>query len=270
MSERLRQIAKETMGICCNNGYQINGKMIALDIERDSEVIVNRPNKEYALNLTESKANIGFSADDSLVAAEKFVHEFGSCAVLNFASAKNPGGGFQSGANAQEERLARASTLYCSIGSDKASEMYRYNIENRNIFYSDYILYSPHVTVFRDFKENLTDSPFEISVITAPAVNRSIRSELMTDESVDAVMLARTRKLLATASENGAKNLVLGAWGCGFFQNKAESIAKYFRQVLLEENYQSLFDNIMFAIFEPSGRKDKLKAFCREFNYEIH
>ena len=35
--------------------------------------------------------------------------------VLNFASAKNPGGGFLGGARAQEESLARSSALYFSL-----------------------------------------------------------------------------------------------------------------------------------------------------------
>ncbi|CAF4404397.1 unnamed protein product, partial [Rotaria sordida] len=35
--------------------------------------------------------------------------------VLNFASAKNPGGGFRTGACAQEESLARSSSLYPAL-----------------------------------------------------------------------------------------------------------------------------------------------------------
>src|SRR5579862_3718644 len=35
--------------------------------------------------------------------------------ILNFASAKNPGGGFLGGARAQEESLARSSALYFSL-----------------------------------------------------------------------------------------------------------------------------------------------------------
>lgn len=269
MSQKLKEIAAETIAILKESGYEINGKSVKINIEKDSDVVVNAPDKNYSINLTDKEANIMYSADDSLVAAEKFVNEFGSCAVLNFASAKNPGGGFATGANAQEERIARASTLFCSIGGEKASEMYLYNRENYNVFYSDYILYSPHVTVFRNLKEELIETPFEIGVITAPAVNRSISSDLLTDEAVDEVMVVRTRKLLASAHENGARNLVLGAWGCGVFRNKAESIAKYFRKVLIDENYESLFDNIVFAVFEPSGKTDKLNAFYREFNHEI-
>jgi uncharacterized protein (TIGR02452 family) len=43
----------------------------------------------------------------------------GDVACLNFASARNPGGGFRTGAQAQEESLARSSALYpclCAAG----------------------------------------------------------------------------------------------------------------------------------------------------------
>jgi uncharacterized protein (TIGR02452 family) len=44
-----------------------------------------------------------------------------SIACLNFASAKNPGGGFLGGSQAQEESLARSSGLYSCL-------MQRYNV----------------------------------------------------------------------------------------------------------------------------------------------
>lgn len=45
--------------------------------------------------------------------------------VLSFASATKPGGGFLSGAQAQEESIARASTLYTSIITPTANQFYQ-------------------------------------------------------------------------------------------------------------------------------------------------
>ncbi|MEG5140142.1 MULTISPECIES: TIGR02452 family protein [unclassified Microcoleus] len=51
--------------------------------------------------------------ETTLVGAERTArsYKFAKIAVLNFASAKNPGGGFIKGAKAQEESLARSSAL---------------------------------------------------------------------------------------------------------------------------------------------------------------
>ena len=71
---------------------------------------------------------IDISVDDSFAAARKLKN----CLVMNFDSATNPGGGFLSGANAQEENLCRESTLYKSLESDEADNMYAYNNRHRN------------------------------------------------------------------------------------------------------------------------------------------
>ncbi len=59
----------------------------------------------------------------TLQAAQSLVAEMGEdrVGVLNFASAKNPGGGFLRGANAQEESLARSSSLYLALSQDRFS-----------------------------------------------------------------------------------------------------------------------------------------------------
>src|SRR6266404_3667848 len=71
--------------------------------------------------------------------------------VLSFASATKPGGGFLSGAQAQEESLARASTLYASLVTPTAAHFHQlHKKDRRSGFYSHAMLFSPSVIVLRD------------------------------------------------------------------------------------------------------------------------
>ncbi|KAG6382027.1 hypothetical protein JVT61DRAFT_660 [Boletus reticuloceps] len=96
---------------------------------------------------------------------------FGRIAVLNFASATRPGGGFLSGAQAQEESIARSSTLFPSLMTDTAQQFYRLHLRDRQGgFYHHAMIHSPSVVVFRnDAGEWVT--PFEVDIHTSTAVN---------------------------------------------------------------------------------------------------
>ena len=91
--------------------------------------------------------------------------------VLNFASAKNPGGGFLKGSMAQEESLTLSSGLY---GCIKDSSMYEINRNNpRRGLYNNSMIYSENVPIFRDSKGEIlpNDSIYTVNFLTVPAVN---------------------------------------------------------------------------------------------------
>ncbi|CAF1648869.1 unnamed protein product, partial [Didymodactylos carnosus] len=88
----------------------------------------------------------------TLQAAQALVAEMGEdrVGVLNFASAKNPGGGFLRGSNAQEESLARSSSLYLALTQARLfNEYYGYNRRGKKGIYSHRMIYSPRVTIFK-------------------------------------------------------------------------------------------------------------------------
>ncbi|MFL6657465.1 MAG: TIGR02452 family protein [Massilia sp.] len=184
---------------------------------------------------------------------------------LNFASAKNPGGGFLGGAEAQEENLAKSSGLYPCIV--QMSPMYEANRALGSCMYLDDMIYSPQVPVFRDDGYALLDTPYIASIVTAPAVNRGAlaRNEPERVCEVDAVMAGRIDKLLALAVHHGHTTLVLGAWGCGVFGNRPVDMARWFGDHLLRNpRYRDAFALVSFAVLDRKN-DGTFAAFEAEF-----
>lgn len=189
--------------------------------------------------------------------------------VLNFASAKNPGGGFLGGSQAQEESLARASGLYASLESQM--EVYLENRKLRTGLYRDCMIYSPEVPVFRDDNDELLETPYPISIITAPAVNAGSVKENYPNEQdlIKHTMLSRTEKVLSLAVLHQHEVLVLGAWGCGVFKNKPEDVAQYFATHLFGDGvFGRAFRKIVFAVYSGQKQNPNLPAFNKHFGHE--
>ncbi|WP_217592484.1 TIGR02452 family protein [Cohnella sp. GbtcB17] len=189
--------------------------------------------------------------------------------VLNFASAKNPGGGFLNGAMAQEESLAASSGLY---GTQLRHErFYKANRACGSMMYTHHAIYSPNVVFFRDEKFNLLAEPVTASVLTLPAVNYG-QVVLKGEDTEQAlrVMKERMRIALALFAKNGDKNLILGAFGCGVFKNDPVKVAGWWRALLVEERYGSLFEHITFAVLDGSKNRACIKAFEDAFGKENH
>ncbi len=269
------KIAEKTLKIIDKGSYVTDSKTFYLDDYcTESIYCVEVFDKKRLESIIKSGKDSFYKTDyckiaivneDSFVAARPLVKK-GKTAVMNFANALNPGGGFLQGAKAQEEALCRTSTLYASISSDKASEMYRYNLENISPLDSDYMLLSKSVVVFRDKDFSLLTSPYEVSVITIPAPNKSGRARNVSQNEIDKLMIDRLNKMLFMLASEGYKNLVLGAWGCGVFAHEAKSVAGYFYELLVDKKLMKHFDNITFAIL---GIGNKINAFKEIFKGEI-
>ncbi|PJJ60981.1 TIGR02452 family protein [Hymenobacter chitinivorans] len=199
----------------------------------------------------------------TLEAATRLSREFNRVGVLNFASARNPGGGFLGGSQAQEESLARSSGLYpCQL---QFPEMYQHNA-HLNGLYSDYAIYSPGVPVLLDDAGHWLPEPYRVDIITSPAVNagalRRNSPELLPE--LEPTMRRRIRQVLGLALRHGCEALVLGAWGCGVFGNDPAQVARLFAEVLLEPSWRNSFRRIDFAIFDPKPPHEVLRAFEAE------
>jgi uncharacterized protein (TIGR02452 family) len=200
--------------------------------------------------------------ESTLAAARRLVEAGHRVCALNFASAKNPGGGWLSGARAQEESLARSSGLvHCIAGNP----MYEFHRQRRDTLYSDYAIYSPDVPVFRDEGE-LLEKPYLCAFITCAAVNagamRGHRSGRHSE--IHRAMEERVEKVLAIAAVHEHDALVLGAWGCGVFANDPGEIAGLFRQAL-HGRWCETFARVVFAILDWSDERRFIGPFQRAF-----
>lgn len=252
--------AIETLDIQKNGSYLFQDKIV--DIKTTHAYTVENSNYYTSEKLDEILSTITldknyetqFEVTDetSLKAILRLTAEE-NIMCLNFASAKNPGGGFLNGALAQEESLAVGSSLYASQMEN--FEFYENHRNMKSCIYTDSMIYSPKVPFFRDNKGELIESPVLCSVITSAAVNYGVvkRKEAKKISEVPTIMRTRIEKVLALSVLHGNDTLILGAWGCGVFQNDPAVIAKLFKEVL-ETTFKNQFKKVVFAIYANNER----------------
>lgn len=189
----------------------------------------------------------------------------GKVAFVNFGNAIQACGGVLKGYGAQEENLSRGTSIAASLMTLAASSGY---YKKNRIFSSekkkwvanaseDYgsnkTIISPDVAIFNDGNGKAFPNLCWATGITAAAPN--LRSEVLPEDlgKIDAIMLNLIRQILQSAHDEGCTTIVLGAFGCGVYGHDPVIVANYFKQVLIDENYGSYFDNISFAILPEKG-----------------
>jgi len=233
-----------------------------VDIEEDVEnamlsTVSYTPEDSLAMPVTgEFATEIEVVNETTLMGASRLLNEGLNPVLLNFASAKNPGGGFLWGSQAQEEYLARASTLYHCL---RGHPMYQISKDNPNGIYTDHVVYSPEVPVFRSDDGMLMDQPYSVSMITSSAVRVW---EVANDEldQILGVMYRRICRVLAIGLEHGHDSIVLGAWGCGDFGNDPAEIAQLFQKAI-HENFPGAYRHITFSILDWGRSKMVISPF---------
>ncbi|MFI9270234.1 TIGR02452 family protein [Kitasatospora sp. NPDC052896] len=186
----------------------------------------------------------------------------GRVGVLNFASARNPGGGYLRGAKAQEEDLCRSALLYhCLLA---APDYYAAHRASADLRYSHRVIFSPDVPVIRDDRGELAAGLGQVSFLTSPAPNAG-QLQLRSDAPVDLadVLAERAARVLAVAARHGVRQLVLGAWGCGVFRNDPAEVAEAFAAAL--GSYGAAFERVVFAVWDRAEPSANRTAFERRF-----
>ena len=233
---------------------------------------------KFNLEKTEIKSkdyNIIITPSRTLEAVQKYYvsnDDKGKIAVLNFASAKRPGGGVWNGAGAQEESLCRASTLYSCLSTEYLDDNFYSYHKGKKREYSDRIIYTPNVLVFKSddniFSEMLNENDwYKIDVISCAAHNQ--RAYKVKYEKLKKINYDKIKAIIECAVENNVDNLILGAFGCGAFGNDPHLVSKTFKKILIDEEYYKYFKNVHFAIFTFLKDTKNLNEFNNTFEKYI-
>jgi len=205
--------------------------------------------------------NVKVTKNSTFNAARNYT---GKVAVLNFASATNPGGGVTKGSNAQEECLCRCSTLYNVLSDPKFDEIfYKPHKEHGNALHNHDAIYTPNIQIIKSDNYNLLYRPFSVNVVTCAAPNlretpanayNHERGEKpdVTNEELFNIHFRRAVHIFELAYSHGNETIILGAFGCGAFKNPPEIVAKAYKKAL--EIGKIYFKNIEFAVY--SGKDD--------------
>lgn len=270
----MKQIATETMAVLEAGRYSVDGGFVSV-AETVAAAVAGTQlyTPEVLERLTTTQQGTPFPAHSTTArievtgettgeAAQRLLQGEGEAHVvaLNFASARNPGGGFLSGAKAQEEDLTRCSALYpCLL---QAPKYYESNRALASKLYTDHLIYSPAVPFFRSRNYQFLKTPFLLSIITSPAPNAGAL-DAEDRPLLQPTLRRRAHHVLSVAAAHGHKTVILGAWGCGVFRNDPEFVASVFAEAL-DGPFRGAFERVVFAIL---GREDSANRVAFEARF---
>ncbi|AUL77498.3 hypothetical protein QJ856_gp0030 [Tupanvirus deep ocean] len=182
---------------------------------------------------------------DSFDMARKMNNTESKVMVLNLASDVSSGGGVVRGAKAQEEDLYRKSNYF------EANSQSLYPLKNTEV------IYSPLVHVVKDRNYKLLQTPYPVSCLAVAALRNPRLNKLSNGkdtyyfQSERNITQDKINMIFKVAIKHGHTDLVLGALGCGVFNNPNEEVALMFKNAL--NQYGHYFKRIGFAILSGTG-----------------
>jgi uncharacterized protein (TIGR02452 family) len=254
--------------------------------------------------LTEQRLFTAFEiVNQDAIDAALFIEQQGrNPCVLNLANAFSPGGGVEHGSKAQEEDLFRRSNYYVSLyplfNKNLKAQIRLYQATKEGIAmekcrpngHKEYLvpefggIYSPNVCVFRESSAHhfaFMNEPVCLSFIAAAAYNRKTNhlppSPSHGNSDYGPVSKAsyvsntkeKIRCILRIAAIHGHQDLVLGAFGCGAFQNDPNLIASLYAQIFNEPEFKNRFRHIVFAILSKNGPNSNYDIFCNNAEIQL-
>ncbi|CAH6421822.1 Domain of unknown function (DUF2263)-containing protein [uncultured virus] len=171
--------------------------------------------------------------------------------VLNMASCVKAGGGYMTGAGAQEESLFRRTNLHHCLA------------EQNNLFYplkNSEIIYTPNALVIKSselFKYTPLDEYKTMSFMSS-AAHKCKKADIYVENSnkylvkhIEELTSIKIDNMFKIALINGHDSIILSAFGCGAYGNPANHMAKLFKDSI--SKFDKYFKFIIFAIIDDSN-----------------
>jgi uncharacterized protein (TIGR02452 family) len=131
------------------------------------------------------------------------------------------------------------------------------------------MIYSPSCPVFKNDDGTLLEQPYFVDFITSPAPNAGmiLKNQPQYAGKIKEVLQIRGNKLLSLAAYRGCDALILGAWGCGVFQNEPSMVAQIFADLLLAKGqFWGRFKSVIFSVLDTSKQQKIFPEFQKRFS----
>ena len=211
--------------------------------------------KAMSNNLCAFAGKVTFEQGDMItaaaIAAATTVSRVG---LLNMANAHRYGGGFCSGARAQEEQLCHRSTLYPRLKMDALS----------NAGFDSLYPLEPGSAIVTEDVDILLDANFEpiepkkVTVISAAAKHCESEEEALNDPNLHRRMFKTWTAIFAAAKEAKIKTLIVSAIGAGAFHNPADCVAESFLRAKEQAEFGNELTHIRMIVFDDHNSNENV------------
>lgn len=202
------------------------------------------------------------------VSTLQFTKIYGSIfTVLNMANPHYPGGGYMQGCVAQEENMFRRSDCHFSIQDNHFDfDRNRYSSDISNLLSAkDGIVYidkTPRVCIRNQENIKQSDLGYEwmqdndiFPFIEMRAAAQDCRYSVFDEKEADRRICAQFNTLI----KHNIQHVILGAFGCGAFNNPSETIAHIYKKYI--DQLSSHFRVIVFSIYNAGYGPDNYTIF---------
>lgn len=277
--KRVRVEIYDQTQVACRDGYKVGDKVFIPD-PQSAQRLQAQTKKLSTVTTPLADPTVRYDTQievmnmDCLDATEKMQKVEGlNPATLNMANRYHPGGGVKRGAGAQEECVWRCTNAYLSLDPDYNPDM-EYPLPE-----TDEVVVSQGVSVFRRphaggyaFRED----PFMINLVSVAAYCCSKKGKTdKCDRPIDqaafeAGMVAKLTRILDGAALLGCDGIILGAFGCGAFEDEQLSnrtaLFKLLPQILDTPKFKGRFKKIYFAVLDTEPGAPLFNAFYQKFD----